>query len=74
MAQLDVRPAVPPLCVQVTKYSLYYLYLGLAAFVAGYFQVAAWMLTGAGQVSASVFLLCSPGCCCVLQCIAARGE
>ena len=49
-AQSDVRLPVPPLCVQVTKYSLYYLYLGLAAFVVGYFQVAAWMLTGAGQV------------------------
>ena len=43
--QLPLACLPPP--PQVTKYSLYFLYLGLASFVLAYFQVAAWTLTGA---------------------------
>ena len=35
--------------MQANRYSLYFLYLGLASFVLAYFQVAAWTLTGALQ-------------------------
>ncbi|EFN58606.1 hypothetical protein CHLNCDRAFT_34209 [Chlorella variabilis] len=36
---------------QVTKYSLYFVYLGVGAFVAAYLQVALWTLTGVRQVN-----------------------
>lgn len=38
----------PLLCpAQVSKYSLYFLYLGLGAFFMAYLQVACWTLTSA---------------------------
>ena len=40
---------------EVNNYALYFLYLGLGAFVMGYVQVACWTLTGALAVFAAPF-------------------
>ncbi len=50
-------PRLPASFFQVTKYSLYFLYLGLAAMALAYFQVAAWTLTGSQRLLRLLLLL-----------------